>query len=118
MVGTNLAINSAQQQPGAAATGTAIQVGPLLNLTSSFGSFSNQFATQFSPVGELRLNVAYQVTRSIALKVGYTGFAVGNVTRASNRVDYSGYRLISIAHPGDHQALFVNGINFGVEVNR
>ena len=69
----------------------------------------------FSPLGELRLNVAYQVTRSIALKVGYTGIAVGNVTRASNRISYNGFKLIGITHPGDHQALFVNGINIGVE---
>ncbi len=89
-----------------------------VNLTSPIGWVNNSFATTFAPVGEIRLNVAYQVTRSIALKVGYTGLVVGNVTRASNRVDYSQVKLISIAPGGTHQGLFVNGINFGVEVNR
>ena len=89
-----------------------------VNLANPIGWVNNAFATTFSPVGELRLNVSYQVTRAVALKVGYTGLVVGNVTRASNRVDYSQVKLISIAPGGTHQGLFVNGINVGVEINR
>lgn len=75
-------------------------------------------ATTFSPVGELRVNVALQATSNVALKVGYTGMVIGNVTRASNRVSYDGPDLIGITDGGEHQLFFANGINFGVEVNR
>jgi hypothetical protein len=82
------------------------------------GSNTHMFATTFSPVGELRVATAYQVTSSVALKLGYTGIVMGNITRASNRIDYSGPNLISILPTGTHQLFFANGINFGVEVNR
>jgi hypothetical protein len=82
------------------------------------GGSSSSFATQFSPVGELRLNVDWQVTRNIALTVGYTGLVVGNVTRASKRVDYSGPNLISILPGNNRDIFYANGVNFGFEVNK
>jgi hypothetical protein len=82
------------------------------------GASSSEFDTTFSPVGELRVNVAYQATRSVGLKVGYTGMVMGGISRASNRVDYSGPELISILPGNNQQIFFANGINFGVELNR
>lgn len=82
------------------------------------GSQTQSFVTTFSPIGELRVNASFQATSNVGLKVGYTGIVMGNVTRASNRVDYSGDNLISIKEGGIHQLFFSNGINFGVEVNR
>lgn len=82
------------------------------------GSNSSKYATTFSPVGEIRVNVSYQATRAVGIKVGYTGMVVGNTTRASNRVDYSGPNLISITNGGENQLFFANGINFGIEINR
>jgi hypothetical protein len=113
-LGTNIAQNLAIMQ---ANQGTQVTGFPV-NLTNSFGNSTHAFSEQFAPVGEIRAQVAYQVTRAVALKVGYTGLAVGNITRASNRIDYSGFQLIGITPGGVHQSLFVNGINFGVEVNR
>lgn len=82
------------------------------------GTNSSYFATTFAPVGELRVNVSYQATRSVGLKVGYTGMIMGGIGRASNRVDYSGPELISIVNGNNNQVFFANGINFGVEINR
>jgi hypothetical protein len=82
------------------------------------GSNYSTFATTFAPVGELRVNVSYQVTRSVGLKVGYTGIVAGGITRASNRVDYSGPNLISILDGNNNQLFYANGVNFGVEINR
>jgi hypothetical protein len=107
----------AQQGVAAGGTGGTLQPFPV-NLTNSFGNTNSAFATRFSPAGEIRAQVSYQVTSAVALKIGYTGMAVGNITRASNRIDYSGVQLISILPGGTHQALFVNGINMGVEWNR
>ncbi len=82
------------------------------------GSRTHAFDTTFSPVGELRLQFSYQATSNVALKFGYTGLVMGNITRASNRIDYSGPNLVSILPGGIHQTFYSNGINFGVEVNR
>ena len=40
----------------------------------------------FSPIGELRLESAYYLTQTFALKVGYTGMYVGNIRRAATSV--------------------------------
>ncbi|MCA9248977.1 MAG: BBP7 family outer membrane beta-barrel protein, partial [Planctomycetales bacterium] len=70
---------------------------------------------QFSPVAELRLDAAYAVTKSIAVKAGWTGMFVGRVARGSALIDYS------LAEPGllsNAEPVFSNGVNFGIEVNR
>ena len=92
--------------------------GSNISLFHGFGTDTHSNATTFSPVGEIRFQTSCQVASSVALKVGYTGLVVGNVTRASNRIDYTGPNLISIAPGGTHQLFFANGINFGVEINR
>jgi hypothetical protein len=82
------------------------------------GSQTHQYTTTFSPVGELRVQTSYQATSNVALKVGYTGLVVGNISRASNRIDYSGVNLISILPTNFNQTFWSNGLNFGVEINR
>lgn len=82
------------------------------------GSDVHRYLTTFAPLGELRVNVSWQVTRSVGLKVGYTGIVVGNVSRASNTIDYDNVNLIGILPGNNHQIFFANGLNFGVEVNR
>jgi hypothetical protein len=82
------------------------------------GTDQHAFATTFAPTGELRVNVSYNVTSKVALKVNYTGLVIGNVSRASNRIDYSQDRLITILDSNIRQLFFSNGLGFGVEVNR
>jgi hypothetical protein len=93
-------------------------LGSNINLIHGFGTETHRYATTFSPVGEIRVQTSCNVTSNVALKVGYTGLVMGNITRASNRIDYSGPNLISILPTGIHQTFFANGINFGVEINR
>jgi hypothetical protein len=82
------------------------------------GTDQHSFTTTFAPMGELRVNVAYNVTSKVALTVGYTGMVVGGISRASNRIAYNENELITIKDGDDHQVFFVNGLNFGVTVNR
>jgi hypothetical protein len=82
------------------------------------GSDQHYFITTFSPMGELRVNVNYTVTSKVALTVGYTGLVMGGISRASNRIDYSQARLVTILDGNTHQTFFSNGLNFGVMVNR
>jgi hypothetical protein len=88
------------------------------NIIPGLGGSQHAFVTTFSPVGEIRLQFSYQAFSNVALKFGYTGIVIGNISRASNRIDYSGPNLVSILPGGTHQTFYSNGINFGVEVNR
>jgi Putative beta barrel porin-7 (BBP7) len=92
-----------------------------VNITTTFqglGVDTQRYRTTFSPLGELRVNVAWQATRNVGLKVGYTGMVVGGISRASNTIDYDSVNLIGISDGNNHQIFFVNGVNFGVEINR
>ncbi len=68
---------------------------------------------QFSPVGELRVEAAYHLTKAFALKAGYTGMYVGNVRRAAQSVRYF-LPTMGFQDAGT-QNLVVNGFNLGVE---
>jgi hypothetical protein len=69
----------------------------------------------FSPIVEMRMELAYNFTRSVALKAGWTGLYVGNVYRASTHVRYHipnmGFLL------GNPEHVIINGINGGIEFN-
>ncbi len=71
---------------------------------------------QFSPLGEIRFNATYEVTRSFGIRVGYTGMYTGNIARGSNNIDYI---LPSMGiFPNNHQNVFINGLNVGFQFNR
>lgn len=78
----------------------------------TYGNNGAQEST-FSPVVEFRADVKYQVTRSMALKLGYTAMFVDNITRASQVVDYT-LPSIGLKSGGD-QDVFINGATFGIE---
>jgi hypothetical protein len=102
-------------------TNISMQTGTFVPLPLSFtgiGSDTHLFNTTFAPLGELRLQTTYQLTNNVGFKVGYTGLVMGGISRASNRIDYSGPNLISIKDGNFNQIFFSNGVNVGVEVNR
>jgi hypothetical protein len=69
----------------------------------------------FSPVAEMRLEIAYQLAKSVALKAGWTGTYVGNVYRASTHVQY---RLPDMGFiEGNPEHVIINGLTLGVELN-
>ncbi|HVX61003.1 MAG TPA: BBP7 family outer membrane beta-barrel protein [Pirellulales bacterium] len=74
-------------------------------------------STQFSPVGELRLNAQYQIYRSLSVSVGWTGLVMGGMARSTNMVNYALPNL-GILNTGNRQVVFVNGVTFGVNFNR
>ncbi len=103
-------LNQIQQ---ASSTGAGVAGGTLFPNSGN----ANKFDTKFAPVGELRFQTVYQVTRSVGLKIGYTFIGVNGVNRASNHTDYTA-PVFGLLSPGGRDSLFVNGLNFGVEVNR
>ena len=81
------------------------------------------YAREFSPVVELRLEGRYAVTRAISLHAGWTGMYMDGMARASNMVEY---QFPSDTHPtmmginmdNNRQGVFINGVTFGVDINR
>lgn len=80
----------------------------------------------FSPIGEWRLEAAYQVSRAIALRVGYSGMWLGGVSRASRKTVYETvagvpgqptYDQIGTTEGNAWDQVFVNGADFGFEFN-
>ena len=78
---------------------------------------STRYVTQFSPVGELRLNLNYQVYRSVAVQAGWTGLLMGGIGRSANAIDWS-LPAFGILSSGSKQFVLVEGINVGVIINR
>lgn len=68
----------------------------------------------FSPLVEMRVEASYQVTGSIAAKLGYNAMFIDNIRRASQQVDYTLPRMGFI--DGGTQDIFINGVTFGVDV--
>ncbi len=83
-----------------------------------FATNTHVYNTTFAPLGELRVGLSYAVTRNVNLRVGYDGLVVGNTSRASTRVDYNSPNLVGITPKSNDSIFFVNGLDFGVEINR
>jgi hypothetical protein len=71
----------------------------------------------FSPTAELRADLNYQLTRSVALRIGYTALFIDNVSRAASQVRYELPRMGFIDGQEGKQEVFINGANFGFDVN-
>ncbi len=81
-------------------------------------SFNNwQYDETFAPVGELRANVSYQLTKAISVQAGYNFLLGGGISRGSRRIEYT-LPALRILDNNKHDAWFVNGLNVGVTVNR
>jgi Putative beta barrel porin-7 (BBP7) len=81
-------------------------------------SFTNSRSDEtFAPIGELRLNAHYQLTKVFALKMGYTGIVAGGMGRATRRIDYT-LPDITIRDDRKSEAFITNGFDFGFEMNR
>jgi hypothetical protein len=71
-------------------------------------------ANDFSPVAELRADLAFKVTSAISLKLGYTCIYTDNVTRASSVTKWS---LPDMGfNAAGQQGILINGADGGVEL--
>ena len=83
----------------------------------NLGVHNTHYATQFSPLGELRLGLNYQIYRSLSVNVGWTGIVIGGVARSPNLIQYT-LPSMGINTGGDRQTVFIQGITLGVSLNR
>lgn len=72
---------------------------------------------EWSPVVELRAQASYQLTRAIAIRVGWTGMYIDGLARASSLVNYTLPTMGLIPNQITQDA-FVQGVNAGIEINR
>lgn len=68
----------------------------------------------FSPLVEFRAETSYQLTSSIAARLGYTATFIDNITRASQQQRWFLPDLGILE--GGNQEIFINGVNFGFDV--
>lgn len=68
----------------------------------------------FSPVIEFRAETKYQITSSIAARLGYTAMFIDNITRSSQVMNWSLPDLGILE--GGQQDIFINGANVGFDV--
>lgn len=88
---------------------------PYSMVRTSFNSW--QYDETFAPVGELRAGVSYQLTKALSVQAGYNFLLGGGISRASRRVEYD-LPALKIYDGNNHDAWFVNGLNFGLSINR
>jgi len=91
-----------------------------VKLTSTIRTESEYNTEEWSPNGELRIILKYQLARSITGRVGWTGMWLNGIARPSNMVDYSlrsDGSVFGILQQNNTQDVFINGLTFGVDVN-
>jgi hypothetical protein len=117
MAGANFQGIHQEGEIGGAIGALATTIGAM-NFHPSRGSFANSLTHEaFAPIGEVRFDLSFDVTRDISLTVGYTAMIAGGIARASNTIDWVVPQL-GVLKPGGGEDLIANGVNFGVEVNR
>jgi len=75
---------------------------------------------QWSPGGDLRLELALALTQAVSVQVGWSGMWLGGIARASAMPDYviSDQSVMGINRSKNSQGVFVNGLNVGLSINR
>ncbi|OHB83074.1 MAG: hypothetical protein A2V98_12590 [Planctomycetes bacterium RBG_16_64_12] len=76
---------------------------------------------EWSPAAELRLDFMYQLTRSVSVGVGWTGFWIDGIARASSLIDYAlGQTTADTMGINDEnrQDVLMNGITWRIVLNR
>ncbi len=78
---------------------------------------NSAFASEFSPIIEMRLEARYQITQAISFHAGWTGMFVDNIARASSVTFYQ-IPGLGIDTTQNRETLFVNGVTLGFDINR
>ncbi|TWT77705.1 hypothetical protein Pla123a_15010 [Posidoniimonas polymericola] len=84
----------------------------LLYLQPTYSRYGKR-SDDFTPFIEMRAEVKYQLTRSLALKGGFNATYVDNISRAAQLVQYNAPDF-GIGQTGE-QNIFISGLTFGAE---
>ena len=83
-----------------------------LYFTPTWGTHGRQYQ-DFSPVAEMRVQLSYQLTTGLAVKLGYNALFVDNIRRAAQHVRYNLPDMGFV--DGGTSEIFINGVNMGFE---
>ena len=115
-VGANFQHVTQEGQIGNPAVGNNGAGGAInLQVPAAFSHTANQ--TEFAPGGELRMNLRYQLFRSLYVNAGYTALFAQNVARGSQMTFYS-MPSMGILEDENKSSFFVHGLNLGLVFNR
>ncbi len=101
--------------PGQTADGTYTPFQPLLLAPTS--ATHVEYAREFTPTVELRVEGRYQITRAISFHAGWTGTWMDGIARASSVVVYD-VPAMGIDPTDNRENVFMNGVTIGFDVNR
>jgi hypothetical protein len=101
--------------PGVNANGTYTPFQP--TVMSHTTATHIEYAREWAPLFELRVEGRYQITRAVSFHAGWTGWWADGIARASSVVNYT-VPAMGIDLEGNRQGLFVNGLTLGFDVNR
>jgi hypothetical protein len=110
----------------------ATEAGSTINLNQNgfptIGFIKHMDVVTFAPLGEMRLNESYQLTKNASITVGYTGILMSGIGRASRRIDYTLNNVtgvggtvgqdLGIINGAKNDHVFINGVNVGFQINR
>ena len=106
------------RQRGTLATDLIPPGGQNLPLAMDTTSFSHtEHANEWSPAGDVRLDLKYQLTRAVSLRAGWSGMWMDGIARASSLINYE-VPTMGIQMGYNRQDIFIHGPSFGIEVNR
>ena len=107
-------VTSAQpNNPGQGVAATRLNQ-PLNLMPTGFSTASNRVT--FSPIGELRANLNYQLFSQVSVSFGWSGIFLGGVARPSNMINYT-LPNMGITTGGNKQYVLLNGVNIGITIN-
>jgi hypothetical protein len=72
---------------------------------------------EWSPTTEVRLNASFQLTRSLSFVCGWNAQFMNAIARPSNMINYT-MPALGINSEKNRQDVFMNGMSFGIELNR
>jgi hypothetical protein len=103
--------------PNPAATATIPFQDEVLNMQLGHQFQSSNNSVTFSPMGEIRANLKYQVFRSVYVQLGYTAMYMDGVARASRVINYT-LPEFGIREDQNRDGMFTNGFDMGLIINR
>lgn len=77
---------------------------------------NNEHEVEWAPVVELRLQTHVRLTRAISFTTGWNGMFMDGLARPVNMIRYSMPTMGIL--PNNREDVFVQGVNFGIEINR
>jgi hypothetical protein len=89
--------------------------------TGNLGGNAEIDSDDFAPMGEIRFDISYLLTRRVKARFGYTGYYFTNLARAPSMVTYLPPTALSNAFgidmTQDSQNVWAQGIHMGIEIN-